>query len=1009
MKEKKLKNKITVNKCLIFILVIFCFVGIPALLLSYSVYRYFQGEEEQLVYNLKSNMQKITNELKRNLQAEKYFCRLFYENVMSNANNPNYSLETCINYCKKLKENFGKGINFLVITNDGKIKYNSDSISLNHKPKVWFDAYHFTRYHLTRVKNSIYNGYSGSIKAARQVFGPQLISDSLGTLIEESDLNLMWVDSSGLIPPSGVYHFQWGGFIVFISKDLLNDVVHFKYNLMDLKLEDNLISGIINFKHLDDFWSGKEIQNVDDVKKALVESESQGGNFTETEYYYICHQYLIRDLRVFSIVKKKNTKMALWFKAIIVMLVYFLISMPIIIYFWNTIVLKIPGTASIRLKLAFLFLYASGIPLLSLSVIAHEYEIHKRMTLMEDSRLWAVENLLGIEQRFMAYLKSISFSLEEYIDKWAEGLKKKNGFNNQYTQTLYRKGNEYGAFDFYCISSDTPYIAATEGLFKYYGSLDSIKFDRKKSSFNTDYLKDYRIDELKLANIVIKKFCSDFNGTDIPSFTLDKLELIAENIIQKTFTEITYTIVETVGSIKEWGFGNKTNMTFFKLISLNKNQITDYIAFLSWKPVDLQRQFIEYIIPKANRNDKQFKVIAFERYEKNFNPGQYKNNKELKRFAKRAGDKPTEELEILNIDGEDYIAVSFLGRGLYRYAFIGLFPMRNINVEVKNQSVLLWVIGGLCLILSIGLAQLLAKSFIKPLVVLQDGALAIENRNFEHRLSGLGVDEFGEVGGIFNHVMVGLEELEVSKIVQESMFPKPDFKQGKFSVYGKSVTMIDVGGDYLDFFKVDDNSFAVLLGDVAGHGVGAAVIVAMAKAAILGGGDLLRSPLAVLNSLHKMILATKNSKQKKIMTFQYMYINSETGENLYANAGACSPLLIRHSNNSVEEIKMAAPVLGAFKKSFYSEMPLDFKPGDTLVFYTDGIVECKNKQGEMLGYNRLRDIVFKSWDDDLETYYNKIFDEYYKFVGAKSEAEDDLTFVILRYNGGDGKMEKTEN
>ena len=78
------------------------------------------------------------------------------------------------------------------------------------------------------------------------------------------------------------------------------------------------------------------------------------------------------------------------------------------------------------------------------------------------------------------------------------------------------------------------------------------------------------------------------------------------------------------------------------------------------------------------------------------------------------------------------------------------------SIKSKNA----WI---LCLILSIGLSHLLTKSFVTPLLNLQEGALAIENRNFKHRLSNLNVDEFGEVGGIFNHVMVGLEELEIAK------------------------------------------------------------------------------------------------------------------------------------------------------------------------------------------------------------------------------------------------------
>ena len=485
--------------------------------------------------------------------------------------------------------------------------------------------------------------------------------------------------------------------------------------------------------------------------------------------------------------------------------------------------------------------------------------------------------------------------------------------------------------------------------------------------------------------------------------------------MQKSFPEIIYNIIEVVGQIKEWGFGNKSNMTYFKFICLYDKSVTDYGVLASWRPKELQYFFVKEIIPKANRNDKNFKFIAYKRIERdntfeNILPVSYEKYDEIEKFARRASDKPTDELEFINLDGEDYIAVSFMGRALNRYNFVGLYPVRNIDNLIYKQSSLLWLLGILCLILSIGLAHLLSKSFINPLQTLQEGALAIENRNFKHRLTSLNVDEFGEVGGIFNHVMVGLEELEVAKIVQESMFPKPEFKQGNFNVYGKSITMIDVGGDYLDFFKVDDNSFAVLVGDVAGHGVGAAVIMAMAKATILGGGDSLRSPAAMLNQLHKMILSTKTKKQKKIMTFQYMYINSETGENLYGNAGACSPLLVRHSQNVVEEVKMSGAALGAFRKASYHEMALDFHPGDAIVFYTDGIVECKNQNGEMLGYERLKKTVLNCWNDNPETYYNNILKAYYDYVGEDAEAGDDLTFVILIYNENkELNEEKTEN
>ena len=994
MSDENKKTESAFDKYRLFILAMFCFVGIPALILFYSVYRYYVTEEEQLIFDLKGNIQRMTSDLRRNLTAEEYFCRFFHEYNMSEANNPNSNIMSTIGVCKQLKEYYKDGINFLAITKEGNIKYNT--VPYKHSEQTWLDAYNFVR-NIVSYNGDRNTGEKGSLDALKKVSGPLIVTRWIYAPYEENKYSLCWADSSGKIDPSAVYPFKWGGLFVFVSKELLNGNSHFKYIALGYAAENNLVAGIYDYFNIDDsFWHTPAEIDSDEIKKALINSELHGQSYVKTKNYYICHQYLAKDTRTFALIKRKNTDAAIFFKAFLAFLLCCILFTPIIKYGWNTIVLKIPGNASIRLKLAFLFFFACGIPLLSLGIISKEYNLHKRMALIEEARNWSIENLLSIEQRYSSYLSNITNEYDTFLDNWAVGLKEK-GLSREYANILWDKIREKKVYEYYCIASEGKFLSCSEGYIRYTGSLDNIKFDMEHSELNHK-INDYRNEELKLVNIIVKKVCSDFNGTGLDSIVLNKLELIAETIIQKSFPEIISSIIETVGSIREWGVGSNTNMTYFKFISLFEPSKTDYIVLACWRPKDIQKLFIESMLQNANRNAKNFKIIAYDRNKQNFIPDNYNSNNELKKFARRAGVKPTEELEYINSQGEDYIAVSVLGRQLNFFGFVGLFPVRNINNVIYEQSSLLWILGILCLILSAGLAQVLTKSFITPLLTLQEGAMAIEERNFKHRIKELSHDEFGEVSGIFNNVMVGLEELEIAKIVQESMFPKPEFSQGRFSVYGKSVTMIDVGGDYLDFFKVDDSHLSVLVGDVAGHGVGAAVIMAMAKACILGGGSELSSPATILNRLHKMILTTKNQKQKKIMTFQYMYLDSNTGEGLYGNAGACSPYLVKHKTQTVEELKMAGAALGAFKKAVYKEMPFKFENEDTLVFYTDGIVECKNENGEMLGYDGIKKLFLDCWDTNPEKYYENIYEAYVRYIGNDAEAGDDLTIVILKYN-----------
>ena len=993
-----MKFKSITNKYIIFVLVIFVFVIVPSLIFSYSVYRYFQTEEEQIIIFLKSELNRLTGELRRNILCEKYFCRTFHEYVLSELNNKNSNIQDCISFCKRLRNYFREKIDFIVIDNDGEIRYNSNPKVYKYSKEEWSGAFNYVKYVINDVyQYKIYNENlsNSGIDFARKILGSRLVDKSFNSLFKEKNYNLIWADSSGVIPPSAAYALKWGGFFVFVSKELLNDSIHLRYNILDYLINNRIIAGLLNCDS-DDFWTNKSINNVDEVKNKLKYNEELGNYFFETENYYIAHQYLTKNKRLFTISEKNNSILFIILKSLIVFIIYLILSIPIIKYFWNTIVLKIPGNASIRLKLAFLFLFATGIPLLSLAVISFEYRIHKRLTMIEEAKSWSINNILEIEQRYFSYLKKIKIELDDYVNKWSVNIKD-NGLTIEQIGLFNKKLKDYDAWDFFVIASEASIIGSMDGLIKYKGTLDTIEFDKANSLYFRN-LSDFRYYELKILNILLKKICSDVNNKVISANVIKKLEIFAESVIQKSFPEIIYSVIETKDFIGEFGFGSNSNMSYINFISIFDKSLTDYIVLVTWLHEGIQKKFVSKIISEANRNSKNFKLIAYEINNRELFPSYFSGNNKIERFARRASEKPTEDLELINIDGEDYIAVSILGHNLFEFSLVGLYPLRNINRVVDYKSYVLLLLGLFCLLLSLSLAQLLTKSFVNPMFNLQKGALAIENRNFDHRISNLNIDEFGEVGNIFNNVMVGLKELEVAKIVQESLFPNPKFKQGDFSIYGKSVTMIDVGGDYLDFFKVNDNSFSVLLGDVAGHGVGAAIIMSMAKAAILSRNFDLKSPVEVLTNLHKMILATKSAKQRKIMTFQYLHVNSETGENLYGNAGACSPWLVRHSTNNIEEIKMGGAALGAFKRAVYHEMSLDIQPGDALIFYTDGIVECKNINGEMLGYERLKKLLLECWDSKPENYYNNIYKAYIDYIGKDADAEDDLTIIVLMRN-----------
>jgi sigma-B regulation protein RsbU (phosphoserine phosphatase) len=143
-----------------------------------------------------------------------------------------------------------------------------------------------------------------------------------------------------------------------------------------------------------------------------------------------------------------------------------------------------------------------------------------------------------------------------------------------------------------------------------------------------------------------------------------------------------------------------------------------------------------------------------------------------------------------------------------------------------------------------------------------------------------------------------------------------------------------------------------------------------------------------------MIYAAKTKKQKKIMTFQYLYVDALTGNIKLTNAGGCSPFLVKGETGNIEEIKVAGAPLGAFKHNRFIEIELQLEPGAAIVLYTDGIVEARNQSGEEIGFAGLKEILRKCRSDNAENFFNSIIGEYQKWLGG-TQARDDLTLAIL--------------
>ena len=670
----------------------------------------------------------------------------------------------------------------------------------------------------------------------------------------------------------------------------------------------------------------------------------------------------------------------------------FLICSYFLLAFKNTHkVITEPKKASISSKLALVFLIANGFPLSILLFLGFNYLEEKQFALMDEVHSNTVALIQNFDERFESeYFRKI-LRIKRGKKLLLPDLKRGDIPVTNFKKFLEVIGDNTildRGFKVFLVASNTELMATRHGIFH----------GKEVEEFSGKFFVPRRPGkELEFFQKISQYFISSMNGQPMDELTATEVEVLAESIVQKSVPEILQEFLESLGKTTRFGIGSSKSPGYFDAISVSENNQTDYILATNWDDENTQIDYLNHQFLNLNRNRLNLKIIAMSPSSRHFFPNESSTNQQLISMVEGLSNKPSPPRKFIEFKGEKHLLVAMKGRHLSSFALFGLYPAQKIENAILTQKKILIFAGVLTLLLSIGLGQLLAISFLYPLGIISAGAKAIEQRQFDLRLPALGNDEFGEMAKIFNNSMVDLEELKVAGFIQDHLLPNEAINSGHFNLYGKSSSMGDLGGDYFDYFETSENKFSVLIGDVAGHGVGAALIMAMAKAGILLSEEILEQPAEILQKLHELILQSKTPNQKKIMTFQYLSLDGLNGTATYANAGGWSPLFFDKSKNELKEISLNAPVLGAFKKAVYNELELSFKAGDALILYTDGIVECQNPGGEILGFSRFKEMVANSYNLNAEVFYENILKDYHIHLAGET-AQDDLTIIVLVFN-----------
>ncbi len=243
------------------------------------------------------------------------------------------------------------------------------------------------------------------------------------------------------------------------------------------------------------------------------------------------------------------------------------------------------------------------------------------------------------------------------------------------------------------------------------------------------------------------------------------------------------------------------------------------------------------------------------------------------------------------------------------------------------------------------------------------------------------------------------QELDIAKIIQTSMLPKsfPAFPERKeFDIYARMIPAKEVGGDLYDYFLIDKYRVGIIIGDVSGKGVAAAILMAVCKT-LLRATALKGIPADdVLTEVNRIIV--DESPSTMFVTVFYGVLDTRNGSFEYSNGGHNAPYLLS-ADGSLKSIEDAGGLMiGAMEDSGYESKIIMLQPGDSILFYTDGVTEAFNKNEEEFSDERLRKLVNTGNSLYPEKLVDLVFSGITEFTDG-CEQSDDITCMSLKYLG----------
>ena len=342
-------------------------------------------------------------------------------------------------------------------------------------------------------------------------------------------------------------------------------------------------------------------------------------------------------------------------------------------------------------------------------------------------------------------------------------------------------------------------------------------------------------------------------------------------------------------------------------------------------------------------------------------------------------------------------------------------PIKMIETQMKYLLIEFLIFLIIVCIIVAFISKKFSNKMVNPLIHLKKDVEVISKGDFDQKVEIVGNDEVTDLAVAFNNMKSDLKryiddltkitaekerisaELNVAKDIQASMLPNefPAFPDiSAFDIFATMNPAKEVGGDFYDFFMVDENHLAIVVADVSGKGVPAALFMAIGKTLIKDHTNLNHNLGIVFNEVNNILCGS--NKEGLFITAYELVINLTTGECEYVNAGHEKPFIYR-KNEGYKPLNMKNGfVLAGMEDIKYEVGYFNLEVGDKIFQYTDGVTEATNTNNELYGMERLENVLNNNSSLNPKELLIAVKNDIDKFVG-KAPQFDDITMLSFEF------------